>query len=589
MKRHGIDKHFYKSLQLNLPKQKPFTCPENQCNFEGDTLQSLTRHSGIKHKGIDPYMIQLMGEALNETTRTPVKIEILKAEIAQEVKKKELWVIDKKSKTKNETWFVNKECTNSKGGDQNASDEGDESDNETETESQDSNDSKANSKPTMPVLGALRNFKNDNLQSPRTFAEFEQALRENLRTKDGAYCRPKDEKNIICVCEKTVRICNIYYWRYMVQKPRIQNGKIVSRGHWFNCEEVKKRGTDYVMDPKDVAELKEIIAIQNNPALKRQDSDDREEVKPKRMRTREKLGKSSEDNSEEDDEEAKEEARQMIIEKNISDLLESRVVGETFVQDGPCYFAASELSLCRECKKVPLKERDEMLLKGKFVEDTSNITCSFYSFRKLRMTRQAELMVAGYLDPKNDPKPEDLALWIPDKENPPADCDLEKTKYILGLIGDQFCQMVQQERKCLTVHMGANKNVTWKPSVKGVREMCDVCKTTLFNYHWICGVCGLFVCLDCYQFRRGGLVKDYTDLDKTTDDYKWPYCSTGDQHLINNLMLAAIIPNTCLIDLAKKVHQLRVRWKIPQFCHQSDEIKGLYAQDEGFLSLQSVG
>ena len=88
---------------------------------------------------------------------------------------------------------------------------------------------------------------------------------------------------------------------------------------------------------------------------------------------------------------------------------------------------------------------------------------------------------------------------------------------------------------------------------------------------------------------RGGLVKDFTDLDRTTDDYKWPYCGNGDQHLINNLMLAAIIPNTCLIDLAKKVHQLRVRFQIPQFCHQSDEIKGLYAQDDGFLNLQSVG
>jgi len=230
------------------------------------------------------------GPSLRKTTRTPVKIEILKAGIAQEVKKKELWVIDKKSKTKNETWFVNQECSNSKGGEENASDEN-ESGNETETESHDSSDSKA-SKPTMPILGALRNFKNDDrLQSPRTFADFEQALKENLRTHDGAYCKPKDEKNIICVCEKTVRICNTYYWRYMVQKPRIQNGKIVSRGHWFNCEEVKRRGTDYVMDPKDVAELQAILAVQGDPSLKRQNSDDREEInKPKRMRTREKRG-----------------------------------------------------------------------------------------------------------------------------------------------------------------------------------------------------------------------------------------------------------------------------------------------------------
>ncbi len=72
-----------------------------------------------------------------------------------------------------------------------------------------------------------------------------------------------------------------------------------------------------------------------------------------------------------------------------------------------------------------------------------------------------------------------------------------------------------------------NKAVTWKRPVRGVREMCDVCKTTLFNHHWICGMCGMFVCLDCYQFRRGGLVKDKTVTDRSTDDYKWPYCTTG--------------------------------------------------------------
>ena len=28
------------------------------------------------------------------------------------------------------------------------------------------------------------------------------------------------------------------------------------RGHWFNCEEVKRRGTDYVIDPKELEEYK---------------------------------------------------------------------------------------------------------------------------------------------------------------------------------------------------------------------------------------------------------------------------------------------------------------------------------------------
>merc|ERR1740128_144960 len=142
------------------------------------------------------------------------------------------------------------------------------------------------------------------------------------------------------------------------------------------------------------------------------------------------------------------------------------------------------------------------------------------------MTKSGELVVSGYLNPQTDPKPEEIALFQPDKTR--ASLDVAKTKYILSLIGDQFCQMVQQERRCLSVHLGANKTVAWKRSVRGVREMCDICKTTIFNYHWMCSTCGLFVCLDCYQNRRSGLVKDVAD--KTTDDYNWPLCSGRSVH-----------------------------------------------------------
>lgn len=45
----------------------------------------------------------------------------------------------------------------------------------------------------------------------------------------------------------------------------------------------------------------------------------------------------------------------------------------------------------------------------------------------------------------------------------------------------------------------ADKTIAWKRVVQGVREMCDVCETTLFNFHWTCGKCGFVVCLDCYK------------------------------------------------------------------------------------------
>ena len=44
--------------------------------------------------------------------------------------------------------------------------------------------------------------------------------------------------------------------------------------------------------------------------------------------------------------------------------------------------------------------------------------------------------------------------------------------------------------------------VAWKRAVKGVREMCDVCDTTIFNLHWVCPRCGFGVCVDCYRMKR---------------------------------------------------------------------------------------
>lgn len=57
---------------------------------------------------------------------------------------------------------------------------------------------------------------------------------------------------------------------------------------------------------------------------------------------------------------------------------------------------------------------------------------------------------------------------------------------------------------CVLMHrvcVGAEK-VAWKRAVRGVREMCDVCETTLFNIHWVCRKCGFGVCLDCYRLRK---------------------------------------------------------------------------------------
>lgn len=55
------------------------------------------------------------------------------------------------------------------------------------------------------------------------------------------------------------------------------------------------------------------------------------------------------------------------------------------------------------------------------------------------------------------------------------------------------------ERLLMRFCLFPDKTIAWKRVVQGVREICDVCETTLFNFHWTCGKCGFVVCLDCYK------------------------------------------------------------------------------------------
>lgn len=48
----------------------------------------------------------------------------------------------------------------------------------------------------------------------------------------------------------------------------------------------------------------------------------------------------------------------------------------------------------------------------------------------------------------------------------------------------------------------------------GVREMCDVCDTTLFNIHWVCHKCGFVACLDCYKTRMNRSNSDNEENDE---------------------------------------------------------------------------
>lgn len=53
-------------------------------------------------------------------------------------------------------------------------------------------------------------------------------------------------------------------------------------------------------------------------------------------------------------------------------------------------------------------------------------------------------------------------------ENPPADLDSEMSKFVLMQVGDQFCDLLQQEKEAISVHMseGINLHIVESLNVK---------------------------------------------------------------------------------------------------------------------------
>uniref|UniRef100_A0A7N8YP91 Lysine-specific demethylase n=1 Tax=Mastacembelus armatus TaxID=205130 RepID=A0A7N8YP91_9TELE len=229
--------------------------------------------------------------------------------------------------------------------------------------------------------------------------------------------------------------------------------------------------------------------------------------------------------------------------------------GESFLQDGSCINVAPHLHKCRECRleryrkyRNTEEDSDE--------DDDPNVACRFFHFRRLAFTRKGVLRVEGFLSPQQSDSMA-MGLWLP----VPAvqeGLDLDTSKYILANVGDQFCQLVMSEKEAMMM-VEPHQKVAWKRAVRGVREMCDVCETTLFNIHWVCRKCGFGVCLDCYRLRR--------NRPREEDEvFSWLKCAKGQPHEPQNLMPTQIIPGTALYNIGDMVHSVRGKWGIKANC-----------------------
>ncbi|OXB54265.1 hypothetical protein ASZ78_012702 [Callipepla squamata] len=224
--------------------------------------------------------------------------------------------------------------------------------------------------------------------------------------------------------------------------------------------------------------------------------------------------------------------------------------GEAFVQDGSCNNIAPHLHKCRECRLDSYRKNKD--------QKDSTVFCRFFHFRRLQFNKHGILREEGFLTP-NKYDSEAISLWLPLSKNV-VGLDLDTAKYILANIGDHFCQLVISEKEVMST-IEPHRQVAWKRAVRGVREMCDVCDTTIFNLHWVCSKCGFGVCVDCYRMRKKGIHDD-----DDSDTFSWFKCVKGQEHEPENLMPTQIIPGRALYDVGDIVHSVRTKWGIKANC-----------------------
>ncbi|KAH9518478.1 Lysine-specific demethylase 3A [Bulinus truncatus] len=219
-----------------------------------------------------------------------------------------------------------------------------------------------------------------------------------------------------------------------------------------------------------------------------------------------------------------------------------------FIQDGPCSEITPKLTKCRECKMTPVQRSKKQ----------PNIFCRFYAFRRLKYNPRGIVTIHGFSE-LSDADPDDIEPWLPRFPIEEPYLDVENSKFIIAKVGDKFCELVEQEREAKSWARDDAK-IVWKRAVMGVREMCDVCDTTLFNMHWVCQKCGFVVCLDCYKVR-------IKDSKKALTDDKWLTCSANRQaHKASEMMLTQIIPSDALWELGRLIHDIRTKWSIASNC-----------------------
>uniref|UniRef100_A0A8C8S649 Lysine-specific demethylase n=1 Tax=Pelusios castaneus TaxID=367368 RepID=A0A8C8S649_9SAUR len=122
---------------------------------------------------------------------------------------------------------------------------------------------------------------------------------------------------------------------------------------------------------------------------------------------------------------------------------------------------------------------------------------------KLAFSNNGELSVDGF-STMDEAEGESLCLRISSRERRTKDIStsLSLAKYLLSVLGDQFCEAIRRDKEAWPWAQGENDGVTAWRRGKGSLQACDACQHGLFNAHWSCSSCGFQLCSVCYRTKR---------------------------------------------------------------------------------------
>lgn len=255
-----------------------------------------------------------------------------------------------------------------------------------------------------------------------------------------------------------------------------------------------------------------------------------------------------------------------IFKDQSSEIEQSKKSLKKFIQKGLCLSLPSKIEKCIECRVYQTKKN---LTKC----DYDKMSCRFYAFRLLKFNKFGKLTVAGYPDPYKNLNIKDMVMWLPGEHSSiPSEFNIQASMKILEDAGGQFCKFVQDENEALKLMNSSNERkrikVLWKKCVNGVREMCDVCKTTIFNHHWSCRKCGFVVCVDCFRTKfKCTQMKNNKEKNKN-----WLPCSNEEEHQVDQLSITQILAGDALNFISKLMHKTCITNNIPIDCNCNQQI-----------------